>query len=76
MEDGAGSGGGWPSPSSASFVYPSALASRSQSGCASLPPRPAVHHLESGDGRPAGLEGDKTVTSVELVMARVFTIDF
>ena len=69
MEDGAGGGGGWPSPSSAGFVYPSALASRSQSGCASLPPHPDVRRLESGDGRPTGLEGDKTVTSVELVMA-------
>ena len=76
VRSGASFGGRWQAPSSAGFVYPSALASRSQSGCASLPPYPAVHHLESGDGRPTGLEGDKTVTSVELVMAREGRLKF
>ena len=48
---------------SAGFVYPSAPSSRSQTGCAFLPPRPAVRHLEYGGYGPRGLEGDQTVSS-------------
>ena len=50
-------------PSSAGFVYPSAPLSRSQTGCASLPPLPAVLRLEYGVYGPRGLEGDQTVSS-------------
>ena len=49
--------------SSAGFVYPSAPLSRSQTGCASLPPLPAVLRLEYGVYGPRGLEGDQTVSS-------------
>ena len=48
---------------SAGFVYPSAPLSRSQTGCASLPPLPAVLRLEYGVYGPRGLEGDQTVSS-------------
>ena len=37
--------------------------SRSQTGCASLPPLPAVLRLEYGVYVPRGLEGDQTVSS-------------
>ena len=54
---------------SAGFVYPWALMSHSQSGSASLPPRPAVRTLEGYVGSLVGLEGDKVDSGLGFGMA-------
>ena len=73
VRSGASFGERWQAPqapSSAGFVYPSAPSSRSQTGCASLPPLPAVRRLEVGDHHPMGLEGDESDSNQQIGRAQ------
>ena len=52
------------------YAHCQAPSSRSQTGCASLPPLPAVRRLEVGDHHPMGLEGDESDSNQQIGRAQ------